>query len=194
MVEMMEYPMTSPFNSEQDLFLCKWKLRQCYKYNLIDKMPDENGKDQEDAKFLLSVETDCLTRVFGDEMKTCLEMMTMSMYPYQVVIKKEESSGNKLQEDSSSSEEEEEEEEPEEEEKDEIAEIDDNESSTSYSRALTTMDWRLRSHPEYQEDYWIGDCGASSHMVGKIKIFSQRHHSRKIKFCLWHINAHGVQK
>ena len=28
------------------------------------------------------------------------------------------------------------------------------------------MDWGLRFHPEYQEDYWIGDSGASSHMVG----------------------------
>ena len=27
----------------------------------------------------------------------------------------------------------------------------------------------LRSHPEYQEDYWIGDSGASSHMVGEDK-------------------------
>ena len=27
----------------------------------------------------------------------------------------------------------------------------------------------LRSHLEYQEDYWIGDSGASSHMVGEDK-------------------------
>ena len=91
----------------------------------------------------------------------------MCMYPDQVIIKKEESSGDELQEDSSSSEEEEEEEEPQEEQKDEIAKIDDNESSTFYSSALTTMDWGLRSHPEYQEDYWIRDSGASSHMVGE---------------------------
>ena len=31
------------------------------------------------------------------------------------------------------------------------------------------MDWGLRSHPDYQEDYWIGDNGASSHMVGDDK-------------------------
>ena len=31
------------------------------------------------------------------------------------------------------------------------------------------MDWGLRSHPEYQEDYWIGDSGVSSHMVGDDK-------------------------
>ena len=31
------------------------------------------------------------------------------------------------------------------------------------------MDWGLRSHPEYQEDYWIRDSGASSHMVGEDK-------------------------
>ena len=100
-------------------------------------------------------------------MKACLEMMTMSAYPDQVVIKKEESSGDELQEDSSSSEEEQEE--PEEEEKEDVANIDDNESSNSYSNALTTMDGGLRSHPEYQEDYWIGNSGASSHMVGEDK-------------------------
>ena len=135
-------------------------------------MPDGEEKDQEDAKFWWSLETDCVTRVFGDEMKVYLEMMTMSVYPDQVVIKKEESSGDELQKDSSSSEEEEEEEEEEETEeegKEEIPKIDDNESSTSYSRALTTMDWGLRSPPEYQEDYWIGNSGASSHMVGEDK-------------------------
>ena len=31
------------------------------------------------------------------------------------------------------------------------------------------MDWELRSHPDYQEDYWIGDSGTSSHMVGEDK-------------------------
>ena len=31
------------------------------------------------------------------------------------------------------------------------------------------MDWGLRSHPDYHEDYWIGDSGASSHMVGDAK-------------------------
>ena len=91
-------------------------------------------------------------------------MMTMCTHPDQVLIKIEETSGDELQEDSSSSEEEEEEE-PHEEERDEIAKIDENESSTSYSSSLTTMDW----HPEYQEDYWIRDSGASSHMVGEDK-------------------------
>ena len=97
------------------------------------------------------METDCFTRVFGDEMKAYLEMMTMSVYADQIVIKKEESSGDELQEDSSGSAQEEEEE-PEEEGKEEIAKIDDNESYTSYSSALTTIDFGLRSHPEYQED------------------------------------------
>ena len=122
------------------------------------------------------MEIDCSTRVFVDEMKAYLEMMTMGMYPDQVIIKKEESSGDELQEDNSSSEEEEEEEEPDEEGKDEIAKIDDNESSTSYSSGLTTMDWGLRFHPEYQEDYWNGDSGASSHMVGEDKdLFTKTH-------------------
>ena len=31
------------------------------------------------------------------------------------------------------------------------------------------MDWGLRSHHGYQEDYWIGDSGDSSHMVGDVK-------------------------
>ena len=73
----------------------------------------------------------------------------------------------RLQDGSSSSEEEEEE--PEEEGKEDVDNIDDNDSCNSYSSALTTMDWGLRSHPEYQEDYCIGDSGASSHMVGEDK-------------------------
>ena len=36
------------------------------------------------------------------------------------------------------------------------------------------MDWGLWSHPEYQEDYWIRDSGASSHTVGEDKdLFSK---------------------
>ena len=31
------------------------------------------------------------------------------------------------------------------------------------------MDWRRRSHEDYQEDYWIGDSTPSSHMVGDDK-------------------------
>ena len=83
----MEYPMTDPLSSEQDLFLNKWKLRWCFKYNLITKMPDREEKEQEKAKFWWSVETDCFTRVFGDEVKVYLETMVMDAYPDQVVIK-----------------------------------------------------------------------------------------------------------
>ena len=36
------------------------------------------------------------------------------------------------------------------------------------------MDSGLRSHADYQEDYWIGGSGASSHMVGDDKVFWQR--------------------
>ena len=79
----MEYPMTYPLSSEQDLFLNKWKSSQCYKYSLMNKMPEGDEEDQEDAKFWWSVETDCSTRVFGDEMKAYLEMMTMCIYPDQ---------------------------------------------------------------------------------------------------------------
>ena len=67
-------------------------------------------------------------------MKAYLEMMTMSVYPDQVVIKKEESSGDELQEDSSSSEQEEEE--PEEEGKEDIAKIDDNEYLPTLTQVL----------------------------------------------------------
>ena len=42
----MEYAMTYPLSSEQDLFLNKWKLRQCFKYNLITKMPDGEEKSK----------------------------------------------------------------------------------------------------------------------------------------------------
>ena len=88
----------------------------------------------------------------------------MNADPDHVVIKKEESSGDELQEGSSISEEEEEE--AEEEGKEDIDNIDDSDSSNSYSSALTTMDWGLRSHPEYQR---IGESGASSHMMGEDK-------------------------
>ena len=93
-------------------------------------MPDGEEKEQEEAKFWWSVETDCFIRVFGDEMKAYLETMTMCTYLDQAITKNEESSGDELQEDNSSSSEEEEEEEPQEEKEDEIAKIDDNQSST----------------------------------------------------------------
>ena len=79
---------------------------------------------------------------------------------------KKESSEDELQEESSRNEEEEDELE---EEEDKDIDNNDNENSNSYSSALTTRDWRLRSHPDYQEDYLIGDSGASSHMVGEDK-------------------------
>ena len=96
-------------------------------------------------------------------MRGYLERVAMDSYPDQVVIKKEE-----LEEDSSSK---------------DNKDIDnnDNESSNSYSSALTTMDWGLRSHPEYQEDYWIGDSGASSCMVGEDKdLFTKIPIQRKV--------------
>ena len=148
-VESMEYPMTYLLSSEQELFLNKWKLRWCFKNDLITKTPDGEEKEHEAAKFWWSVETNCFTRVFGHEMKGYLETMAMNAYPDQVVIKKEEGSGDELQEGSSSSEEEEEEE-LEEEGKEDIDNI-DNESVTSYSSALTTMDWGLRTHPGFEE-------------------------------------------
>ena len=102
-------------------------------------MPGGEEKKREKAKFWWPVEMDCFTRVFGDEMKLYVETMVMSVYPDQVVFKKEESSGDELQEGSSSSGEEEEEpqeEEPEEEGNDDIDNIDDNDSSNTYSCAI----------------------------------------------------------
>ena len=31
------------------------------------------------------------------------------------------------------------------------------------------MEWTLPAHPDYHKNYWIGDSGASSHMVGDAK-------------------------
>ena len=115
----------------------------------------------------------------------------MDTYPDQVVIKKEESSGDELQEESSSNEEEDDELE------DEDKDIDnnDNKNSDSYSSALTTMDWGLRSHPDYQEDCWIGDSGASSHMVGEHKdLFAKTPIQGKSMLLMVYINALGVQR
>ena len=197
-VETMEYPMTYPLSSEQDLFLNKWELRWCFKFNLIDKMPDGEEKEKERAMFWWSLEEDCFMRVFGHEMRVYLEIMSIATYPEEVIFKKEESSYDELQDSSSSSEEEEEnqeeEEGPQEEEKPETAKIEDNESSNSYSSALTTMDWGLRSHPKYQEDYWIRDSGALSHMVGEDKdLCAKKTNSGTSKCSQWHINTHGMQ-
>ena len=65
-----------------------------------------------------------------------LEAMVMETCPDQVAIKTEESSVN-------------------EEDDDELQEedLDNKEKENSYSSALTTMDWGMRSHVDYQEDY-----------------------------------------
>ena len=139
------YPRPYPLSSEQELFLNKWKLRRDFKYDLISKMKDEKEKEREEMKFWWSIkEEDCFTTVFGDEMQDFLECNVMDSYLDQVIIEKEESSGDELQGESPSSEEEDELEE-------EIEDRDknDNENSDSYSSALTTMDWGLRSHLDY---------------------------------------------
>ena len=76
-----------------------------------------------------------------------------------------------LQEESSSSEEDDDE--PEEEENEDI-DTNDIQSTNSYSSALRTIDWGLRSHPDYQEDYWIETVGLQFTQWVKIKIFLQR--------------------
>ena len=43
----MEYPTTYPLSSNQDLILNKWKLRCCFKYELITKMLDGEEKEEE---------------------------------------------------------------------------------------------------------------------------------------------------
>ena len=43
------------------------------------------------------------------------------------------------------------------------------------------MDWGLRSHAYYQEDYWIGDSEVLSHMVGDDKdLFAKTHIQGKV--------------
>ena len=123
------------------------------------RMQYGEGKDKGEKIFLWSIEEDCFTKVFGDEVREYLEGMVMDSYPDQVVIKREGSSS--IEEEEGLQEE------------DEVQEEDidnnDNEKSNSYSNAWTTMDWGLRSHPDHQEDYWIGDSGASSLMFGDDK-------------------------
>ena len=79
--ESMTYPTPYPLSSEQELFLNKWRLRWCFKFDLITKMPDGEEKEKEADKFWWSVETDCFTRVFGDEKMGYLERMAMDSYP-----------------------------------------------------------------------------------------------------------------
>ena len=138
----------------QEILFNKWKLRCYFKYDLILKIQDTEERSQEEKKFWWTMEEDCFTLVYGDEIMDYLEGMVMEIYPDQVEIKTDESFGN-------------------EEEQDELQEEDldnkDKEKSSSYSSALTTMDCWQRSHADYQEDYWIGDSGASSHMVGDDK-------------------------
>ena len=52
-------------------------FRHYFQCDLITKMPDGEEKEKEPKKFWWSVETDCLTRVFGDEMRGYLERMAM---------------------------------------------------------------------------------------------------------------------
>ena len=82
------YPMPYPLSNEQELCINRWKFRHCFKYDLITKMPDGGEKDKEEKKFCWSIETDCFSRVFGDEVWEYLEGMVMDSYQDQVVIKK----------------------------------------------------------------------------------------------------------
>ena len=76
-------------------------------------------REKTKKKFWWSIEADCFTRVFGDEMWEYLEGMVMDSYPDQVVIKKEESSSSEKEEDEL------------EEEEDEDLDNNDNENSNS---------------------------------------------------------------
>ena len=62
-------------------------------------MQDGEEKDREEKKFWWSIEADCFTRLFGDEMWEYLEGMVMDSYPDQVVMKKEESSSSEEEQD-----------------------------------------------------------------------------------------------
>ena len=164
-------------NFNEPLFQNKCFFRKVYKLDLIDKMPEGKEKEKEAAKFWVSIEEgDCFTMVFGEEMKGYLENMINDAHPDQIMIRPTENPEGEQQDSMSGSEDEEPEEnkneEPEENENEnEDVEINDNDNdnSNSYSSALTTMDWGLQAHPNYHEDYWIGDSGASSHIVGNAK-------------------------
>ena len=91
-------------------------------------MQDGEEKDKDKKKFWWSIEADCFTRVFGDEVWKYLESMVMNSYPDQVVIKKEESSSSEEEDDELEIEE------------DDDLDHNDNKNSNSYSSALTTMD------------------------------------------------------
>ena len=62
----MPYQTPYPLSNEQEIFFHKQKFRHCFKYYLITKMQDGEGKDNEEKKFWWSIKEDCFTRVFGD--------------------------------------------------------------------------------------------------------------------------------
>ena len=140
-------------------------------------MPEGVEKEKAAAKFWWSIEEgDCFTIRFGEEMKEYIKNIIDDAQPDQIVIRPTENPEGEQQESISVSEDEEPEEnddeKPEEnknENEDKDVEINDNDNSNSYSSALTIMDWGLQAHPEYYKDSWIGDSGASSHMVGDAK-------------------------
>ena len=130
-------------------------------------MPEGEEKEKEAAKFWWSIEKgDSFTTAYGEEMKEYIKNMINDAQPDQIMIGPTENPEGEQQESVSGSEDEE----PEENEnEDKDVETNATENSNSYSSALTTMHWGLQSHTDYHEDYWIGDRGASSHMVGDAK-------------------------
>ena len=162
--------MTSNF--DEDLFQNKSCFRKLNKLDLIQKMPEGKAKEEEEAGFWWSIaDEDCFTMVFGEEIKEYIENMMEDAKPDQIVLQPIENQESEQQQSMSEDEEPEEndDEELENENDKEKKEINDNDSSNPYSNALTTMEWSLPAHPDYHNNYWIGDSGASSHMVGDAK-------------------------
>ena len=75
-------------NFDKPLFQNKWFFRRVYKLGLIDKMPEGKEKEKDAANFLWCVEDeDCLTMVFGEEMKELIENMIEDAQPDQIMIR-----------------------------------------------------------------------------------------------------------
>ena len=126
-------------------------------------MKESKEKEKEAVKFWWFIEdADCFTQIYGEEMKDYIKRMIKDSHPNKVVIQIAKSSGEEHKEESSGCEEEDELEE--EENDDEDIKKNENQNSNSYASALRTIGGGLRSPSDYQDDYWIGDSGASSHL------------------------------
>ena len=110
-------------------------------------------------------------------MRGYLNMKSMSNYPKQELIKKEESASDEQQEDSCRSEYEEEE--SQEEEENQVAKIDDSDSSSLFQ--VLSPHWTVDCGPilNTKKITGSGTMGHQGMRWGKIKIFLQKHRFRR---------------